>query len=306
MALGASYSEALREAQRAESYAREVRLPFVIPHARRIRAVAELGLRHFARCRQILDWLDEASASSDDVFTALEARLIRARLLLAQSLADRAVGVLRTPPRRFPFESERGEYLATLGLAQACTGDRRQAYHLLDEAEAISTAVETRVLVPSGRAILALEAGSRKANDAAERAFRSAIETGNFDSFVTAYRSYPRLVEVLAQSADLRGDLTALLIASHDTQLARRAGMALEAAPQKRDLSPREHEVLRLIAEGLANREIARALFISESTAKLHVHHIFEKLGVRSRTEAALRLIHLAEEGKADEPPGDD
>jgi DNA-binding NarL/FixJ family response regulator len=46
--------------------------------------------------------------------------------------------------------------------------------------------------------------------------------------------------------------------------------------------------VLELLRQGMSNREIAQALWIAQSTAKVHVRHIFEKLGVRSRTEAAL------------------
>jgi DNA-binding NarL/FixJ family response regulator len=53
-------------------------------------------------------------------------------------------------------------------------------------------------------------------------------------------------------------------------------------------LSPRESEVLDLVAQGLSNRAIAQRLFISEVTVKVHVRHIFEKLGVRTRTQAAL------------------
>ena len=52
-------------------------------------------------------------------------------------------------------------------------------------------------------------------------------------------------------------------------------------------LSRREHEVYELIIQGRTNREIASTLFISESTAKVHVRHIFEKLGVHTRAEAA-------------------
>jgi DNA-binding NarL/FixJ family response regulator len=52
------------------------------------------------------------------------------------------------------------------------------------------------------------------------------------------------------------------------------------------DLTPREAEVLRLIAEGKSNREIARALFVSEATVKTHVNRIFAKTGSRDRTQA--------------------
>ena len=53
-------------------------------------------------------------------------------------------------------------------------------------------------------------------------------------------------------------------------------------------LSKREQEVFDLLARGLTNKEIASALYITEGTAKAHLHHIYEKLGVRSRTEAVL------------------
>jgi DNA-binding NarL/FixJ family response regulator len=53
-------------------------------------------------------------------------------------------------------------------------------------------------------------------------------------------------------------------------------------------LSRREREVYELVAAGRTNKEIAAALFISEVTVKVHVRHILGKLGVRSRTEAAV------------------
>jgi DNA-binding NarL/FixJ family response regulator len=51
-------------------------------------------------------------------------------------------------------------------------------------------------------------------------------------------------------------------------------------------LTPRETEVLRLIADGRSNREIARALFVSEATVKTHVNRIFAKTGSRDRAQA--------------------
>lgn len=53
-------------------------------------------------------------------------------------------------------------------------------------------------------------------------------------------------------------------------------------------LSPREEEVLREIARGASNKEIARSLDIAEPTVKIHVQHILRKLGLRSRVQAAV------------------
>jgi DNA-binding NarL/FixJ family response regulator len=66
------------------------------------------------------------------------------------------------------------------------------------------------------------------------------------------------------------------------------------------NLSERETEVLRLIARGKANKEIAAELTIGEKTVKTHVSSILNKLGVQSRTQAA---IYAAQSGLV--PPGD-
>ncbi|WMD20291.1 response regulator transcription factor [Achromobacter seleniivolatilans] len=55
-------------------------------------------------------------------------------------------------------------------------------------------------------------------------------------------------------------------------------------------LSPRENQILRLVAEGLANREIAEQLFLSRYTVECHIKHIYRKLAVSSRT----RAVHAA------------
>jgi DNA-binding CsgD family transcriptional regulator len=65
-------------------------------------------------------------------------------------------------------------------------------------------------------------------------------------------------------------------------------------------LTSREREVLALVAEGFTNRKIAETLFISESTAGVHVSHILGKLGVETRTEAATVAVRLG----LDQPAG--
>jgi DNA-binding NarL/FixJ family response regulator len=59
------------------------------------------------------------------------------------------------------------------------------------------------------------------------------------------------------------------------------------------ELTPRELDVLSLLAEGLTNKAIAQRLRISEYTVKFHVNTIFRKLGAQSRTEAVVRAARL-------------
>ena len=66
-----------------------------------------------------------------------------------------------------------------------------------------------------------------------------------------------------------------------------RVASQLEERRSHRSLSSREIEVLRLVAKGMGNKEIASDLNIAEVTVKLHVSHVLEKLNVKDRTQAA-------------------
>jgi DNA-binding NarL/FixJ family response regulator len=80
--------------------------------------------------------------------------------------------------------------------------------------------------------------------------------------------------------------------AQGESPLAPRAASAVLAAREERrpaeELTAREREVLIMVAQGLPNKLIARRLEISEKTVKAHLTHIFERIGVSDRTQAAL------------------
>src|SRR5204863_940937 len=77
-----------------------------------------------------------------------------------------------------------------------------------------------------------------------------------------------------------------------ESPLAPKAAQAvLEARAQSRpaaDLTARERDVLELVADGLANKQIARRLGIAEKTVKTHLTNVFQRIGVTDRTQAAL------------------
>ena len=69
----------------------------------------------------------------------------------------------------------------------------------------------------------------------------------------------------------------------------------LAQAPRPTPLSPREHEILGLLAEGLTGREIARRLFLSPETVRTHIRNATKRLGAKTRVQAvAIMLGHDA------------
>ncbi|MBO9047150.1 response regulator transcription factor [Curtobacterium flaccumfaciens pv. flaccumfaciens] len=97
--------------------------------------------------------------------------------------------------------------------------------------------------------------------------------------------------EILAGvRATARGETA--LAPSAAAALVRRATGSLPAAAGP-SLTPRELDVLRLVAQGNSNPAIGRALFLSEATVKTHLGHVFEKLGVNDRTRAVTRAMEL-------------
>lgn len=102
---------------------------------------------------------------------------------------------------------------------------------------------------------------------------------------VTAERLFDAVRVVAAGDALLAPAITRRLI-SEFTRLRPKSGATPPAALA--GLTPRETEVLRLVAEGLSNPEIAARLMVAEETVKTHVSRVLSKLGLRDRTQAVV------------------
>ena len=120
------------------------------------------------------------------------------------------------------------------------------------------------------------------------RVFLSGRASDELDALRRRLTADPNLELVdRAELADAVVTLPSGTIGSLSRRSAEREGGLIES------LTPREHDVLALVADGLSNREIAHDLAISEHTVKFHLASVFGKLGVSTRTEAVQRGVRL-------------
>ena len=109
-------------------------------------------------------------------------------------------------------------------------------------------------------------------------------------------------VRIAAQGeALLHPSITRRLIEDFAQRPPRREG----PPPELEELTERELGVLRLVAKGLSNAEIAKELFLGEATVKSHMAHLLNKLGLRDRVQAVVTAYEtgLVQPGQAGEPP---
>jgi LuxR family transcriptional regulator, maltose regulon positive regulatory protein len=291
--LSARYAEALEFTAQQLAIADRYRLALPVVHVFLNRAIGELGLRRFQRCAKALDEVQRHVPATGDLYLDSTIRAIRARLLLASDRIQEAVELTQDRGEQISSPPLLAEYLSCRALALACIGDSTGAQELINQAaKAYPESVEYRVLGHCANAVIHLQSGDAdNASRAVTEAWSSAHTTGNFDSFVCAYRAESTLIDIFPSDQVSRSELGRLLARASDMTLGRHYAIPVEArtARQSDSLTPREAEVLHELQQGASNRTIAKRLFISEATVKVHLRHIYEKLGVRNRSELLAR-----------------
>ncbi len=280
--LAAKYEDALRLAEELIVEAHATGLDFVVDYGLLQQARASVGMRRFGQARSTLDKFESRRESvSDNVRT----NIVMQRVRIAISIGDlaRATELLAISEVANSRPAFRGEVRGYQGLVLAAIGAVDESVDVLRGDDEVFEFAESQALREVAHAVLAARTDERAAMDALQTVFKN----GELDALVVGYRAYPPLLSLATRAA---GDaaIIELLMRARDFDLARFAGLKISRDARPRQvLSAREQEVYDLLVQGRANHEIAKALFISASTTKVHVRHIYEKLGVHSRAEAA-------------------
>jgi len=236
-----------------------------------VRPVAALKARWWimqGRVVEARDWVHQTGLSLDDhpEYMCEFEHITLARVLVAASDKESVRQARRFLERLLQAAEQGGragsviEILVLQALAHHLHGDMRAGLAVLQRAVTLAeTEGYVRIFVDEGAPMHAL--------------LRNAVKTGGAASYVQRLVSAFE-IPVHPESASAGPVLT---------------GLAALAEP----LTARELEILRLVAEGLRNQEIADRLVISLATVKRHIANIYGKLGVDHRTEAVARLKSL-------------
>lgn len=199
--------------------------------------------------------------------------LLRVAVVAEDPLARAGLGALVAEPHRVEVVAQGG------GITDVLSPVGEGADKLSVDVLVVDGATSATAVAPSSIVgVVALVRDESEARAALEHGVRGVVRR----------ESGPRIVHAVVRAVSdglIAIDPSLGEPWSFDAERARANG----ASARSEALTPRESEVLQLLAEGMANKEIASRLGISDHTVKFHVNALMAKLGVQSRTEAVVR-----------------
>jgi ATP/maltotriose-dependent transcriptional regulator MalT len=287
LTLSGQYAAAREAARVALASAQTARLAFAVPLIHIRLAASEIGLANYTAVRQLVQLLRAAGSKRDEPYLRAQAALHEARLLICQNMAYAAVQVIENHPTADVSPQLREELTAYHAVALACAGNRDEAEGLAISILQGAPSLEAHGLATAAIAVAGLDTSHEQARR--EHMLTFCSDTGSIDGAICALRGSTLLWKSLEQT--LKSSEATRIIAEHVLRAAARVDdrpatsgyHAIEG-----QLSRREQDVLEQLEHGLSNKQIAKALFISEVTVKAHLRHIYAKIGVNSRTQAVL------------------
>jgi ATP/maltotriose-dependent transcriptional regulator MalT len=287
----ADYERGVELASTALNECRRLGFDFAKGYCLATLALAHAGLRAFKSAHQALRELAAVANEQDNHYLRCTAEITSMRVALARGKPHEAIeGHGPNFAEHIPVPAAQGEYLGVLALAAAAAGDLSLATSSAQAARHVTTAIEARFFSRFADLIVHASDSDKARADASRLA--ADIEDAVFeDALVLAYRAHRPILELLPQEGPSASNIASVMRRANDQAAAivRVRTAASAGLDPVAPLTPREQEVLALLAAGLSNAEIAERLFISLSTAKVHVQHILKKLGAKTRLQAAVQ-----------------
>jgi LuxR family maltose regulon positive regulatory protein len=290
--------EALRFAREGiELYQRWGQLDFLsLSYANVARVLTTFG--ELDEAQMIIDKAKLLAARISPWFEACIAA-VEARFLLARGNSQAVLQWLRThqPIANEPFKYHLMEfYIAYVKLLVATSRRNNVRKHLveaeklLERLQMVSEELGAFGYVLETWILQAMVSSIDDKTEIAQTHLKRALSIAEPEGYVRIFVDEGEPMTVMLRQAAAAGifpEYIGSLLKAFGTPTSEDSMLLLEA------LTARELEVLRLIAAGLANREIAEELVVSLGTIKTHINHIYQKLDVRSRTQAVARAREL-------------
>ena len=285
-----AYREAVSVARLGIKYCKELHLAFPMAYCLIYRGQAEIGARRLQAARATLAELAPSIRRIEDAHLRLVYQTLRVKLGIAagqisETLASSSAKYAEADVPEWPL----ADLAATEAIVLAALGKEAHVRDRSSRIKALSRGPTAMLSIDLAEMILASRRNPEDPllSDDLERLLRRIVRLQCLDTFVAAYRAYPRLLHIPIPSPAIGRLVQSQIGRANDLRLADGTSL-MPARSGIRALTRREAEVASLVAAGLTNADIANELFISLSTAKVHVHRVMKKLHASTRLEAAL------------------